>query len=112
MENLMKKRWALYLIIIFSILLNSCKEFNNKSKSLNDDFVNVYKELEILKAKSQLDNISDSIFEKEIEQIFLKNNIFVEDYKIELDYYLNNLSEFENVIKEALRRQEKSMNIK
>ena len=112
MENLMKKRWALYLIIIFSILLNSCKEFNNKSKSLNDDFVNVYKELEILKAKSQLDNISDSIFEKEIEQIFLKNNIFVEDYKKELDYYLSNLSEFENVIKEALRRHEKSMNIK
>jgi len=108
----MKKRWALYLIIIFSILLNSCKEFNNKSKSLNDDFVNVYKELEILKAKSQLDNISDSIFEKEIEQIFLKNNIFVEDYKKELDYYLSNLSEFENVIKEALRRHEKSMNIK
>tara|TARA_Y100000589_G_scaffold309528_1_gene327130 strand:- start:7 stop:345 length:339 start_codon:yes stop_codon:yes gene_type:complete len=112
MENLMKKRWVLYLIIIFSILLNSCKEFNNQSKSLNDDFVNVYKELEILKAKSQLDNISDSIFEKEIEQIFLKNNITVKDYKEELDYYLNNLSEFENVIKEALRRQEKSMNIK
>ena len=112
MENLMKKRWALYLILIFSIFLNSCKKSNNQNKSLNDDFVNVYKELEILKAKSELDNISDSIFDKEIEKIFLKNNITVEDYKQELDYYLNNLSEFENVIKEALRRQEKSMNIK
>ena len=59
-----------------------------------------------------MDNISDSIFDKEIEKIFLKNNITVKDYKEELDYYLNNLSEFENVIKEALRRQEKSMNIK
>ena len=108
----MKKIWALYLILIFSIFLNSCKKPNNQNKSLNNDFINVYKELEILKTKSELDNISDSIFNKEIEQIFLKNNITVEDYKEELDYYLNNLSEFENVIKEALRRQEKSMNIK
>ena len=66
----MKKRWALYLILIFSIFLNSCKKSNNQNKSLNDDFVNVYKELEILKAKSELDNISDSIFNKEIEKIF------------------------------------------
>ena len=87
------------------------QETNSKVISF-EPLPDAYKELEVLKAKSELDNISDSIFDKEIEKIFLKNNITVEDYKEELDYYLNNLSEFENVIKEALRRQEKSMSIK
>ena len=108
----MKKKWVLYLILTFSILLNSCQNTNNQNKSLNDDFINAFKELEILKATSELGSISDSIYNNEVERIFSKNKITQEDYEAELNYYINNLSEFENIVKETMRRHEKSMNFK
>ena len=100
MESLMKIKWVLCLLLVLNINLFSCSNLVDKKKIYRDDFANIYKDLEYLNAKYELGNFNDSTYKILREEIFKKNNLSEDDFNKDLNYYINNLSDFELLLKE------------
>ncbi len=101
MESLMKIKWVLYLLLVLNINLFSCSNLVDKKKIYSDDFAKIFKDLEYLNAKYELGNLNDSTYKILRKEIFKKNNFSEDDYNKELNYYINNLSDFELLLKET-----------
>ena len=100
MENLMKKKWALYLLLSVSLIFTSCFNSDKKEKISKKRVVDIFRELEYLKARYEMGSITDSIYNLESENIFLKNNLTKEDFQNKIKEYLEDLAELESVFKE------------
>ena len=66
----------------------------------SEDFAKIFKDLEYLNVKYELENLNDSTYKILREEIFKKNNLSEDDYSKALNYYINNLSDFELLLKE------------
>ena len=97
----MKKKWALYLLLSTSLIFTSCFNSEKKEKISKDTFVEIFRELEYLKACYEMGSITDSIYNLEFENIFLKNNLTQEDFQNKMKEYLKNLPELESILKEV-----------
>ena len=100
MESLMKIKWVLCLLLILNINFFSCSNLVDKKKMYSEDFAKIFKDLEYLNVKYELENLNDSTYKILREEIFKKNNLSEDDYSKELNYYINNLSDFELLLKE------------
>jgi len=75
MENLMKKKWALYLLLIINLFFSSCLNPDKKEKITKEKFTKTFKELEYLKVRYEMGFLNDSIYNFEYNQIFTKNEL-------------------------------------
>ncbi len=96
----MKKKWALCFLLSVSLLVTSCFNVQEKETITKDIFIEVFKELEYLKVRYEMGFISDSIYELEFNDIFFKNNLSEEDFQNQMEKYLENLHEFEFILKQ------------
>ena len=96
----MKKKWALYLLLSTSLIFTSCFNSEKKEKISKDTFIEIFRELEYLKARYEMGFITDSIYNLESKNIFLKNNLTQEDFQNKIREYLENLPELESILKE------------
>ncbi len=96
----MKKKWALYLLLIINLFFFSCFNSDKKEKITKLKFTEIFKELEYLKVRYEMGFLNDSIYNFEYNQIFSKNELTEEVFKNKMEEYLENLSEFESILKE------------
>ena len=68
----MKIKWVLCLLLVLNINLFSCSNLVDKKKMYSDDFAKIYKELEYLNVKYELENLNDSTYKILREEIFKK----------------------------------------
>tara|TARA_B100000579_G_C22824298_1_gene852264 strand:+ start:1791 stop:2117 length:327 start_codon:yes stop_codon:yes gene_type:complete len=106
MENLMKKKWALYLLLSTSLIFTSCFNSEQKEQISKHTFIEIFRELEYLKASYEMGFITDSIYNLESENIFSKNNLNQEDFQNQIKEYLEDLPEFESILKELQSKLE------
>tara|TARA_B100001250_G_C19137143_1_gene502152 strand:- start:32 stop:346 length:315 start_codon:yes stop_codon:yes gene_type:complete len=97
----MKKKWALCFLLSVSLLVTSCFNTQTKETITKDIFIEVLKELEHLKARYEIGFVSDSIYDLEFNDIFLKHNFSQEDFQNQMEKYLENLHEFESILKQV-----------
>ena len=69
-------------------------------------FIDIFRELEYLKACHEMGFITDSIYNLESENIFSKNNLNQEDFQNQIKEYLEDLPEFESILKELQSKLE------
>lgn len=96
----MKKKWVLYLLLSASLFFSSCLKSDKKEIITKDLFIQTFKELEYLKVSYEMGFKSDSTYNLELEKIFSKNNLTQKDFQNKMEGYLENLSEFESILKE------------
>ena len=96
----MKKKWALYLLLIINLFFFSCFKSDKKEKITKEKFTEIFKELEYLKVRYEMGFLNDSIYNFEYNHIFSKNELTEEVFKNKMEEYLENLSEFESILKD------------
>ena len=101
MENLMKRKWAICLLLSASVVFTKCSNNNQEDKISKETFIEIFKDLEYLKSKHEMGFIDDTAYNKEIKYIFSNKKLTQDDYKKQMDQYLENLSEFELILNEV-----------
>jgi len=96
----MKKKWVLYLLLSASLFFSACLKSEKKEIITKDLFIQIFKELEYLKVSYEMGFTSDSTYNLELEKIFSKNSLTQKDFQNKMEGYLENLSEFESILKE------------
>ena len=101
MENLMKKKWVICLLLSANLVLTTCLNPNQEDKINKETFIEIFKDLEYLKSKHEMGFIDDINYNKEFNYIFSSKKLNQDDFKKQMDQYLENLSDFELILNEV-----------
>ena len=104
----MRQKWALFFLLIISLFFNSCVKKNQEFLKDRNKMVNIIRAIEVLNTKHKMNLISDSLYQIERNSILTSQGITEKEFNRKIKSYLNNLDEFELLLKDVKLELEKT----